>query len=62
MQTKIKLYHFFAWGNSRGWQHLGYVDGYSTYTDCYEDNEFYIEKRDKWKIMKLVDTKDLPFK
>ncbi len=58
MEKEIKLYHFFAWSNHNGWQHLGLIDGYETYEECHMDNRFHIQgdnKRDKFKIMKLND-------
>ena len=55
MKENISLYHFFAWSNHYGWQHLGHSDGYDSYDECYKENKFYINKpREKWKIMKLV--------
>jgi len=56
----IKLYHFFAWSNSYGWQHLGSTDGYETLEECEKDNQLTIETRDKCKVMKLEFEKDFP--
>lgn len=53
MTEKIRLYHFFAWSNHYGWQHLGSTDGYETLKELKEDMKFTIESRDKYKIMKL---------
>ena len=57
LRPPIPRFHFFAWSNHYGWQHLGSTDGYMTYEECYNDNEFYIkhEGRDDWRIMELKD-------
>ena len=60
MQENIRLFHFFGWSKLFGWQHLGATDGYNSYDECYEANKELIENRDKFKIMKLIETS--PFK
>ncbi len=57
MRQEIPLYHFHAWSDYYGWQHLGATDGYMTYEECYNDNLFHIKDggRIKWQISKLQD-------
>lgn len=70
IQENIKLFHFYAWSDSYGWQHLGCSDGYNSYDECHGSNLFYIResgndeklkllngKKKFWKIMKLIETK-----